>query len=537
MNFPPQKSAIFKLILVSLFISLTFNYASYAQRKAVRIANSVITADLMKQNIGYLASDSLMGRDTPSPGLDSAAVYIARQFISAGLKPLKGSYYQDLDYCYVDLGPENFLTVMTGEQKQELKLKSDFIPYEITGDKAVEAPVVFVGYGITAPEYGYDDYQGMDVKGKIILLLRQEPGQTDSTRNEFKGTESSKYANLKEKIRMAKEHGVIGMLVISGPLNYTSLKPRGFPWPVLSKTLPLDALPIVSCSEAGERIPVVHAGETLIKAVFGNADSLKRIQEGIEKSFKPNSFAIPGCVVTLRTTIVSKPLGGRNVIGILEGIDPVLGREAVIVGAHYDHVGFIKEHKADTDYIYNGADDNASGTSGVLAIAKAFSSMGEKPRRSVIFMAFAGEEKGLLGSATYVKNPLFPLENTVAMIDLDMISRNHPDSLEIIGAQQNPDLVKIVRKENRKVKFVLGESKGDNMGGGSDHYSFYRKNIPDLFFFAGIHKDYHQVSDNPDRINSGKAARVSRLAFLTLWKIANDDQRYKLVKGKEGSDE
>ncbi|MEI6456398.1 MAG: M28 family peptidase [bacterium] len=530
-------SPISKILFVSIIFLNLFISATHAQRKAVRTANSVITTDLMQQNIGYLASDSLMGRNTPGPGLDSAAAYISRQFITAGLKPLKGSFYQDLDYCYVDLGPENILTLMTGDQKQDLKLKSDFVPYEITGDKSVEALVVFVGYGITAPEYGYDDYQGMDVKGKIVLLMRQEPGQTDSTRKEFDGTESTKYANLKEKIRMAKEHGATGMLVISGPLNYTNLKPRGFPWPVLSKTLPRDALPIVSCSDAGERIPVVHAGEALIKAVFGNADSLKRIQEGIEKSLKPNSFAIPGLVVMLKTSIVPMPLGGRNVIGIMEGSDPVLSREAVVVGAHYDHIGFIKEHKADTDYIFNGADDNASGTSGVLALAKAFSSMDEKPRRSVIFMAFAGEEKGLLGSATYVKNPLFPLGNTVAMIDLDMISRNYPDSLEIIGAHQNPDLVKIVRKANRKVRMVLEESKGDQMGGGSDHYSFYRKNIPDLFFFAGIHKDYHQVSDNPDRIDAEKAARVSRLAFLTLWKIANDDQKYKLIKGKEGSDE
>jgi len=487
----------------------------------------------MKQNINYLASDSLMGRDTPSPGLDSAAAYIVRQFQRYGLKPLNGSFYQDLDYCYIDIGPENLLSVMTGDQKQDFKLKNDFIPFDLTGEGTVEAPVVFVGYGITAPEYGYDDYKEVDVKGKIVLLMRQEPGQSDSTIKAFNGKENTKYSNLKEKMKMARDHGALGILVVSGPMNYTSLKPRGFPWPSLSKILPKDALPITSYKDIGEKLPMVHAGESMVKALLGSEDSLKNIQQGIEKTIKPNSFPIPGKVVLLKTTIILKPIGGRNVIGILEGRDPALNREAVVIGAHYDHVGFIKEHKPDTDYIYNGADDNASGTSGMLAVAGAFASMPEKPKRSVLFMAFAGEEKGLLGSATYVKSPLFPLENTGAMIDLDMISRNQPDSLEIIGARQNPDLVKIIRKKNKKIKMILVESRSERMMGGSDHQNFYRKDIPDVFFFTGTHKDYHQVSDNPDKTNPLKAARVSRLAFLTAWYIANDDHRYKLLKGND----
>jgi len=519
--------------MVFLIFILTFNSASFAQHKAVRTANDVITPDLMKQNIGYLASDSLMGRDTPSPGLDSAGAYIVRQFESYGLKPLSGSFYQDLDYCYIDIGPENLLSVGEGDQKKDFRLKNDFIPFDLTGEGTVEAAVVFVGYGITAPEYGYDDYKDIDVKDKIVLLMRQEPGQTDSTRKEFEGKEISKYANLKEKMKMAGDHGAIGILVVSGPLNYTSLKPRGFPWPSLSKILPKDALPVTSCKDIGDKLPMVHVGESVIQILLGSVDSLRKIQQGIETNMKPNSFPIPGKVVLLKTTVILKPIGGRNVIGFLEGSDPVLNKEAVVIGAHYDHVGFIREHKPDTDYIYNGADDNASGTSGVLAVAKAFASMPEKPKRSVLFMAFAGEEKGLLGSATYVKSPLFPLENTIAMIDLDMIGRNSPDSMEVIGARQNPDLIEIIRKQNKKVKMTLVESKSERMGGGSDHQNFYRKNIPDLFFFTGLHKDYHQVSDNPDKIDALKAARVSRLAFLTVWYIANDGHRYKLIKGKE----
>ena len=173
----------------------------------------------------------------------------------------------------------------------------------------------------------------------------------------------------------------------------------------------------------------------------------------------------------------------------------------------------------------------------MLAVAKAFASMPVHPARSMIFIAFAGEEKGLLGSITYVRNPLWPLNKTAAMFDLDMISRNSPDSLEIIGAKQNPGLVKIIRKQNKNTGFILAESKSKQMDGGSDHYTFFKKGIPDIFFFTGLHKDYHQVTDSPDKINAEKAARVARLAFLSAWTVANEHRYYKIVKSKDGTDD
>jgi len=528
-----RSTSLFRLITLFLIFFLNFIELASAQRAAVRTANNIITSGLMEQYIGRLASDSMMGRDTPSPGLDSAAAYIVRQFESFGLKPLNGSFYQDLDYCYIDIGPVNLLSVTGGDKKIEFKLKNDFIPFDLTGEGTVEKQVVFAGYGITAPEYGYDDYKDIDVKGKIVVVMRQEPGQNDSSGKEFEGKEHSRYSNLKEKMKMARDHGAAGILVVSGPLNYTSLKPRGFPWPSLSKILPKDALPIVSCKDSAEKIPMVHIGESVINSLLGSVDSLKNIQQRIENTMRPCSFPIPDRTILLKTTVILKPLGGRNVIGFLEGSDPELKKEALVIGAHYDHIGFIREHKPDTDFIFNGADDNASGTSGVLAVAKAFVSMPEKPERSILFMAFAGEEKGLLGSATYVNSPLFPLENTVAMINLDMIGRNDPDSLQVIGARQNPDLVKIIRRQNKKIKMTLAESKKEKMGGGSDHQNFYKKDIPDVFLFTGLHKDYHQVSDNPGRINFLKVARVARLTCLTAWYIANDDHRYRLVKGND----
>ena len=195
----------------------------------------------------------------------------------------------------------------------------------------------------------------------------------------------------------------------------------------------------------------------------------------------------------------------------------------------------MKERQADSDYIFNGADDNASGTSGVLAVAKAFATMVESPRRSVMFIAFAGEERGLLGSATYVRKPLWPLEKTVAMLNLDMIGRNNPDSLYIIGARQNPGLLKVVRKQNKAIGFTLVESQNKQLEGGSDHASFFYQGVPVLFFFTGFHPDYHKVTDQADRIDADKAARVARLAFLTAWTVANENKHYKITGSADGT--
>ncbi|MFZ4523676.1 MAG: M28 family peptidase [Bacteroidales bacterium] len=522
-----------RFFALPLLLTLLLPVVTPAQQYVSDHARAVITPYFMKQTINYLASDSMKGRATPSPELETAGNYIAGQFESFGLKPLNNSYFQDLAYCWFDLGSDNFLSVVKGLDTKNFLLKDDFIPYDLSGSKPAESEVVFAGYGITAPEYGYDDYKDLEVKGKIVVILRQEPGQTDSTLKVFEGTKLTHYSGLKEKQKMAQDHGVAALMVISGPLQYNTIKPTGFSWPALSKFLSKDALPMDFCNRAEEVIPMVQVGESVVIELFGSVDSLKRIQQHIEKTMQPVSFRITGKIWALNISLVGTPVGGRNVIAFLEGSDPKLKDEVVVIGGHYDHIGFIREHKADTDYIYNGADDNASGTSGVLAVARAFASMAESPKRSVLFMAFAGEEKGLLGSATYVKRPLWPLEKTVAMINLDMIGRNDPDSLELVGARQNPGLVKVVRKQNREIGFRLAESKEDHMDGGSDHASFFGKGIPAIFLFAGLHPDYHEVTDNPNRINSEKAARVARLAFLTAWRIANESNHYKIVTEKK----
>jgi len=525
-----------KLALTSFFFPIILVFISssvFSQKSAQQAGNEVITPRLLQDYINFLASDSLKGRNTPSPGLDSAAEYLARNFRELGLKPLNGTFFQDLDYCIIHLGKENILTIKSPGKNREFALKTEFIPYEITADREVAGEVVFAGYGITAPEYDYDDYRNIDATGKIVLVLRQEPGQTDTASTLFMGKELSKYANLKEKMKNAINHGAVGMVVVNGPLHFNSFRPRGYPWPSLSKTLPQDALPMQYCGSTVEKIPIVHAGEEVIKTLFLSLDSLKRVQQRIEFSHQPCSYPLAGKMATLKTSVNEIAMGGRNVYGYLEGEDPLLKNELLVIGAHYDHVGYMEKHKADADYIFNGADDNASGTGGVLATAKAFCAMGTKPRRSVLFILFAGEEKGLLGSATYTRNPLFPLEQTVGMLNLDMISRNSPDSLYLIGQQQSPDMAKIVVEENKNTGFILVDENHGEMGRGSDHYNFYRKGVPVIFFFTNLHDDYHEVTDNPDRIDAEKAAKVARLVFLSAWRMANESQRYNMISSEE----
>lgn len=492
-------------------------------------SGKLITSDLLCNHIYTLASDSLKGRNTPGPGLDSAAAYIAREFSKYGIAPVEGSYYQTFFLCKKNLGETNELAITRDGVTTELKLKTGFVPYEICGSGFAEGPVVFAGYGITAPEYGYDDYAGMDVSGKAVLIFRGEPRKDDSA-SVFDGANNTKHFPLSEKLANAAHHGAGALLVVNGPLNFISMKPRGFPWPSLSRIIPADALPVSVCGDEDVSLPALHVGEEMVNLLFGSVDSLRRIQSRIDSLLTPASFEIPGITASIDIRMKEDRTPVQNVVGMIRGTGPE--EEILVIGAHYDHVGFIQD-PPDTlpDYIYNGADDNASGTAGVMAVAKAFGAMKKPPLRSVLFILFAGEEKGLFGSRYYTGHPLLPLENTVAMLNMDMISRNGSDTLFLVGEAVSPDIASIIRKENKKIRMKLLPD--ENFMGGSDHYPFYRKGIPFMFLFSGIHKDYHTPRDNPDRVDCNKAARVGRLAFLTALRIANDTTRYHLMDQKD----
>jgi len=515
-----------KLIPFILVLSLLVSANTYSQK--VDKGLNQITPELLKKHIDYLASDLLKGRDTPSPELDIAADYIAKEFELLGIQKVNGSYFQNIPFCTKNLDVNKCLLKITnGAESKSFNLKTDYTPFEMTADASVNASIVFAGYGITAPEYNYDDYKDIDVKGKIVLIMKHEPGEKDP-KSVFDGDKDTKHTALKNKLEYAKQHGAIGLMVVTDPLNHIMLTPQGYPWPSLSKYLPQDNLPVELCVKENQ-IPFVQVGDAVIKHLFGSIDSLKNIQKRIDETSTPQSFLVSNSICELTTMLKTTDYVAKNVVGFIEGRSSKLKKELIVIGGHYDHVGYKKKYKEGEDYIYNGADDNASGTAGVMAIAKAFSSMKKKPQRSVLFILFAGEEKGLYGSDFYVENPLLPLDKTVAMLNLDMISRNGSDSLHIDGFKYNPDLAEMIIKESEKLGMRNIPSKED-LFSRSDHYNFFKKGITALDISSGLHNDYHTVRDNPDSIDPSKAAQISKMTFKIAWIITNENKHYKIVK-------
>jgi hypothetical protein len=396
-----------KILFLPLIVIILIQWQC-ASSANLEDSQQAISPEIMEEYISYLASDELKGRNTPGPYLDSAGAYIARKFESFGLKPVNGSWYQKVNLGFVSLGDENHLTLFKDGKEKNFKIKDDFVPYEITGSGTAEGGLIFCSYGIDAPEYDYNDYKDADVKGKVVVLLKHEPREKD-TASVFDGINLTDYSDLSYKVKTAIEKGAEGIIIVNDPLNHTSMKAIGFPWPSLSKLIPADALPLtILQNDEFRKVPVVNAGEEFVNYVFGSIDNLKELQRKTDDEMTGYSKDFPEIKVSVGTTTRINETPSNNVIAMLEGSDPSLKDEVLIIGAHYDHVGYKKNTPAGEDSIFNGADDNASGTAGVIAIAKAFSQLKVKPKRSVMFIAFSGEEKGLFGSKFYVDNPLIP---------------------------------------------------------------------------------------------------------------------------------
>lgn len=266
----------------------------------------------------------------------------------------------------------------------------------------------------------------------------------------------------------------------------------------------------------GVQIPAAAIDGKLADYLLGENVSLLRLQEEIDRKMSPNSFPIPEKKVSVGIFFKNEPVDAYNIVAKVRGSDPELQEEVVIVGGHYDHVG-----KDNRGRVFGGADDNASGTAGVMELARVFQNLKEKPKRTIIFILFTAEEKGLFGARYYVENPLFPLEKTVAMINLDMIGRNDVDQISLIGRYQYPKLFKIIDKTNREsVNFDLNFAVEEFIRQ-SDHFPFMRKDIPTVFFNSGMHDQLHRPEDTANLIIPEKAQKVTQLVFLALWRIAN----------------
>lgn len=472
-------------------------------------ADDNASADRLKKDVTFLASPECEGRGVETKGINKAADYIADEFKKAGLKPAgeNGSYFQPFAMTGTSRMDGTNALALEGPQGQKLEfdVHKQFRPLGMSGSGKVAAPIVFAGYGATAKDIGYDDYKDQNVEGKIVLLLRRTP-RADSQHAPFDGQRAAQHASLQDKMVNATQHKAAAVLLVN---DRGSAKNND------------DALIDFNYTAFGARlagIPVVHIKRSVADALVQSAlgTSLSTLEEDIDRDLKPRSAPLTGWTANLETGVKRPKLDVKNVVGVVEGEGP-LADETVVIGAHYDHLGYgnhsslAKGLKEPT--IHPGADDNASGTSALLELARRFGK--QKDGRRLVFIAFSGEESGLFGSAHYCKNPIFPLKDTAAMVNLDMVGRlraddkTKKDKLEVHGTGTAKTFNELIDKLNETHKFQLVKQPGGN--GPSDHQSFYQQKVPVFFFFTGNHGEYHRPTDTAERINVAGIHKVTNL--------------------------
>ncbi len=470
-------------------------------------------------HIKFLSAPEMKGRATGSPELEKAALYIEKEFRSAGLKPLEGTYRQSFPVTTsARMGSGNRFEYVARGHKKKLALQRDFVPLSFSLAGKASGGVVFAGYGITAPEYHYDDYAGIDVHGKFVLILRHEPQEFDE-KSVFAGKVYTEYSQFFSKAINARNHGAAGVIVINDRANHSgesdSLESFGS-----------------TAGPANCGIPFVQLKTADTELWFAMANrKLEQLESGIDRDLKPQSFSFPDSLDVHESVDVERVVKTvHNVSGYLPGETD----EYVIVGAHFDHLGLGEQFSmapSQAGTVHPGADDNASGTAGVLELARWLAAQ-PRLRRGVLFLTFAGEELGLLGSSYYVNHPELPLRNAVAMINLDMIGRVSDGKLYVGGAGTGSTLRAILDElaPASHLKMDFSDTSGY---GSSDHTSFTTREVPVLFFFSGLHGDYHKPSDTWDKIDAPDAARVLQLVGAAVTKLASEDGRPQFVRVKE----
>jgi hypothetical protein len=492
-----------RLIAVGLLAALTLP------------ADTRVPPDRYLEHVKYLASEKLQGRYTGTKQLEEAARYIAREFKSAGLQPASpAGYFQRFSVTTrARLTPKNSLSYTLPAGTKTLKSSKEFIPFNFSSSAAASGHVVFAGYGITAREYDYDDYAGIDVKDKIVLILRHEPQEFDE-KSRFAGKNATAHAQFDFKAINAKNHGAKAVILINTLFNKTNQEDK-------LEMFPRTAGP-------GDRgIPMVQMLAAEADAWFALAGkNLKQICEDIDKDLKPRSFAFPDTLkVNLNVEVQREVRTSLNVAGYLPGETD----EYVVIGAHFDHLGFGEQFSLGTPgKTHYGADDNASGTAGVLELARWFGKQ-PKMKRGILFLAFSGEELGLLGSAHYVEHPLKPLNQAVAMINMDMIGRIRDRKLFLSGSGTGSSFKALIDELKPRYDFQLDLSEAAGYGS-SDHTSFTTKRVPVLFFFSGLHGDYHKPSDTWDKIDAPNAAKMLDLVADVTLRLANNTGRPEYVR-------
>jgi aminopeptidase YwaD len=479
-----------------LLVLLTISGLSFAQNKH----NPEITADEILHHISYLASDSLEGRMTGTPFLYKAADYLKNEYESYGLKPLyNGSYFQEFPFIKkVELGNNNDLSIGS---KNETKpaLQKEYMPLAFSDNLTVKGELVFAGYGISAKDLNYDDYANFDVKDKIVLVFRNHPDMK-SPHSKFE-----QYSSLRYKTTNARDKGAKAIIFIN-----TSDKTD-------------DPLIELKYDNAGN---ISEISAIQIKRNVLNFIPLNDLQNKIDSTLTHQSFLVePKTIVNITTDVNEVKGKSVNVGAYVEPIHNKYPNQYLVIGAHFDHLGWGEQNSlyVGKPMIHNGADDNASGTSGLLELAEKFATVREKIDREIVFISFSGEELGLLGSAYTVNHFPLPIENDIAMINMDMIGRlNDKNDLIVYGTGTSSNWKSILDDKN---DYDFNLTFNDEGFGPSDQSSFYGKKIPVLFFFTGTHSDYHKPTDDTEKINSKGEEKVVDYVYDVASAIVNSDNR------------
>lgn len=521
-------------IKTTLLLCLAFSIVVFSSCSTYKILPLDSTyLDEAKKHLHYLASDDMRGRNTPSPELEKSAEYIAGKFKEYGLEPVNGSVFHTYNLQRTKLGDNNTFVIDLGVERISMQLHQDYtLLGQSTSCSINNAELVFVGYGITAPEYGWDDYKGKNVTNKIVVMVSGEPESNDSTF--FAGKRFTRYTFNNTKAKIALKNGAAGMIVLTNPKTDARLR-RNTAMHIDSNQTGTSLRYI---NPNAKPFAAISGNNKVIEILFSTNDSLKKIVMVIDSLRSSNSFSM-NVKSTITINYNNEKVPVKNVMAMIKGTED--NGEYIVIGGHYDHVGVHTDPKKDSagvqqDSIYNGADDNASGTTGVLLAAKALALMKQKPKRSIVFVCFSGEEKGLLGSLAFTSECPLDINKCVAMLNMDMIGRNNPDSLSLGGGSRSPEFVTLTTELNKSIDkpFILAENIEDFFFR-SDQANFASKRIPVLFYFSGMHKDYHQPGDEIEKISFDKLVRSAQLCARTSWTVAN--LNYKLKYLPQGTEE
>lgn len=480
--------------------------------------------DRVREDIRYLASDDLEGRGLDTAGIQLAAERIIDEFRRLGVRPglPDDSYLQPFPVTIgaMTVADETRVALQgPGGVMLELEQGEQFQPLRKGADGSATGELVFVGYGITAPEESYDEYAGVDVEGRIVVMIRREPrqGQADGG---FNGTDNSSHAYIQTKLERATANKAAGIIFVNDPWHTRQSESD-------------ELTPVTGFGAEGDTIPFVHVKQAVIDRILaasplntdsGQLASLDAVADHLDETLKPVSQPLDGWTAEVTTRFATESVIAQNVIGVIEGDGP-LADETIVIGAHYDHLGYGGYGSRARDRegeIHNGADDNASGTAAVLELARRIAT-GPKPRRRVVFVCFSAEERGLIGSKYYVTHPPFPLDQTVFMMNFDMIGNLKDNRVQVNGVGTAKEFRALAEAADaaEPVRVEIVESPF----GGSDHLPFYQQKIPVMFCFTGMTSIYHTPDDDFETLNIEGAVTVIDYAEELFRQVDSLDQR------------